>query len=184
MDLTSLVQRPGSRCRAFTSGHSLISLTLGAVSRNLMLDWSLGPLALRWQIDSGSAALSLSLWGFAVPPRHVLCMGAQVGARVEETVIEVEVEIMGLAVVQDEHGRHRAGELAEGVEDVLRLQRHTSFECLVMDLSTSTDAWAVRPGARVSRLNGPPGPNLRIANASTATAMLGWCGGQYASKTP
>jgi hypothetical protein len=30
----------------------------------------------------------------------------------------------------------------------------------------------------VSGLNGPPGPNLRSANASTAAAMSGKCGGQ------
>ena len=50
-----------------------------------------------------------------MPALHVLCMGAQVGAAGEETVIEVEVEMMGLDVVQDEHGRHGAGELVFGV---------------------------------------------------------------------
>src|SRR3712207_8041769 len=38
------------------------------------------------------------------------------------------------------------------------------------------------PGVPV--LNGPPGPNLRATNASTAAAMSAWCGGQKASKTP
>ena len=64
--------------------------------------------------------LVLSSPGFAVPARYVLCVGAQVGAGLEETVIEVEVQMMGLDVVQDEHRRHGARELAEHIEDVLR----------------------------------------------------------------
>ena len=56
-----------------------------------------------------------------MPALHLLRVGTQVGAGIEETVIEVEVEMIGLDVVQDEHGRDGAWELAEGVEDVLRL---------------------------------------------------------------
>ena len=74
-----------------------------------------------WRRRRVRARLCLSSPGFAVPALHVLCVCAQVGAGLEETVIEVEVQMMGLDVVQDEHGRHGAWEFAEGVEDVLRL---------------------------------------------------------------
>ena len=36
----------------------------------------------------------------------------------------------------------------------------------------------------VSGWYGPPGPNLRSANASTAAAIVGKCGGQNAWKVP
>ena len=36
----------------------------------------------------------------------------------------------------------------------------------------------------VAPLYGPPVPNLRSQNASTAAGMSSWCGGQAASKTP
>ena len=122
--------------------------------------------------------------GFAVPALHMLGVGAQVGAGLEETVIEVEIQMMGLDVVQDEHGRHGARELAERVEDVLRLQRHATFELVVVDLRASADARAVAPGAGGVAVERPARPNLRTANASTAAAISAWCGGQYASKTP
>src|SRR5688572_30701689 len=57
-----------------------------------------------------------------VPPLHVLGVRAQVGPGPKEPVVELQVQVVGLDVVEDEQGRHRAGELAEGVEDVLRLQ--------------------------------------------------------------
>jgi hypothetical protein len=91
--------------------------------------------------------LYLSSPGFAVPALHVLCVCVQVGTGLEETVIEVEVQMMGLDVAQDGHGRHGARELAERVEGVLRLQRHASFELVVVDLRASADAWAIAPGA-------------------------------------
>ena len=98
------------------------------------------PFGLRWAHASARRLAVLAL--------HVFCVRAEVGAGLEETVIEVEVQVMGLDVVQDEHGRHRARELAERVEDELRLQRHASFELVVVvDLRTSADTWAVAPGA-------------------------------------
>jgi hypothetical protein len=48
---------------------------------------------------------------FAVPALHVFGVGAQVGARFEEPVVEVEVQVVGLDVVHDKHRRNRPGNL-------------------------------------------------------------------------
>src|SRR3712207_4149295 len=83
-----------------------------------------------------------------VPPLHVLPVRAEVRARREEPVVELEVQVMGLHVVEDEQGRHRPRELAEGVQHVLRLQRDQRLEALVVDLRAATEAGAVGPRAR------------------------------------
>lgn len=57
----------------------------------------------------------------SVPRVHVGGVCVQVGAGGEEAVVEVEVQVVGLDVVEDEHRRHRGGEFPEGVEDVLGL---------------------------------------------------------------
>src|SRR5215472_17306380 len=86
-------------------------------------------------------------FGLAMPALHVLGVGAQVCAGLEEPVVEVEVEVVGLDVVHDEHRRHRPRELAERVEDVLRLRGDAGFERLVVDLGAAPRPRAVRPGA-------------------------------------
>ena len=48
-------------------------------------------------------------------------------------VVEAEVQVVGLDVVHDEHGRHRPRELAERVEDVLRLRGDAGLERLIVD---------------------------------------------------
>jgi hypothetical protein len=57
-----------------------------------------------------------------MPASHVLGVGAQVRTGLEEPVVEVEVQVMGLNIVHDEHGRNGPGELSERVEDILRLR--------------------------------------------------------------
>jgi hypothetical protein len=54
--------------------------------------------------------------------------------------VELRVQVVGLHIVEDEHGRHRTGELSEGVEDVLGLERDAGFEVVVVDPGASTDA--------------------------------------------
>jgi hypothetical protein len=49
-------------------------------------------------------------------------MGAQVRTGLEKPVVEVEVQVMGLNIVHDEHGRNGPGEVSERVEDILRLR--------------------------------------------------------------
>jgi hypothetical protein len=70
--------------------------------------------------------------------------------------------VLGLDVVQDEHGRHRAGEFAEGVEDVLRLERHAGLEPLVVDLGASAHAGAVAPRPRGVAVERPARPELAL----------------------
>ena len=67
---------------------------------------------------------------------------------------------MGLDVVQDEHRRHRPGELAERVEDVLRLQGDACLERLVVNLGAAPHARAVAPGTRSPRVERAAGAEL------------------------
>jgi predicted RNA methylase len=55
----------------------------------------------------------------------------------EEPVVKVEVQVMSLDVVHDEHQRHRPRELAERVEDVLRLPGDAGLERRVVDLGAA-----------------------------------------------
>src|SRR2546430_955126 len=87
-------------------------------------------------------------WSPAVPALHVLGVRAQVRTGFEEPVVKVEVQVMSLDVVHDEHRRHRARELAERVEDVLCLRRDAGLERRVVDLGAAPDAGTVGPGAR------------------------------------
>src|SRR6266567_2386597 len=98
-----------------------------------------------------------------MPARHVLGVRIQVGARLEEAVVEVEIQVMGLDVVHDEHRRHRAREFAEGVEDVLGLKRDARFEPLVVNLSAPPHARAVGPCSR----------SVRVERAAWAELALG-----------
>lgn len=68
-----------------------------------------------------------------MPALHVLGVGAQVCTGLAEPVVEVEVQVMGLNIVHDEHGRNGPGELSERVEDSLRLRGDAGFECLIVD---------------------------------------------------
>src|SRR5215470_19823148 len=89
-------------------------------------------------------------------------MTTQVGAWLEEPVIEVEVQVVGLDVVHDENGRHRPRELAERVEDVLRLRGDAGFERLVVDLGAASHARAVRPGTGGSGVERAAGTELAL----------------------
>src|SRR4029450_9404434 len=92
-----------------------------------------------------------------VPPLHVVGVRAQVGPRLEEAVVELQGQVVGLDVVEDEEGRHRARELAEGVEDVLGLQGDAGLELLVVHLGAAPEAGAVGPrtgGVAVERTSG------------------------------
>src|SRR5262249_16967376 len=91
----------------------------------------------------------------AVPAAHVVGVGGKVRAGLEEAVLELEVQVVGLDVVHDEQRRHRARELAEGVEHVLGLERNAVLELLVMDLGAAAHAWAVGPGAGGVGVEGP-----------------------------
>src|SRR5262249_10324922 len=64
----------------------------------------------------------------AVPALHALGVRAQVSAGLEEPVVKVEVQVMSLDLVHDEHRRHRPRELAKRVEDVLRLPGDAGVE--------------------------------------------------------
>jgi hypothetical protein len=52
----------------------------------------------------------------------MLVVGCQIPAGLEEAAVEVQVEVMGLDAFETEQGWHRAGELAEGVEDAVALE--------------------------------------------------------------
>jgi len=68
-----------------------------------------------------------------MPPRHVIGVGAQVGASLVELVVKRDVEVMRLQIGRGDHRRHGAWEFAEAIENILRLKRHTFFELLAVD---------------------------------------------------
>src|SRR5215472_15351597 len=120
----------------------------------------------------------------AVPPLHVLGVGAQVGAGLEEPVAEVEVQVVGLDVVHDEHGRHRPRELAERVEDVLRLRGDAGLERLVVDLGAAPHAGAVRPGAGGSGVERAAGTELALGEGLHGGGHVGVVRGTVGLEDP
>ena len=109
-----------------------------------------------------------------VPTAHVLGMGLQVGPRPEESIVEVEIEMMSLDVVEKKDAGHRSGHTLPKVSKTYCACRLT--HCLNSSLNGCADPLIAAlsfqaPG--VSSLCGPPRPNLRCARASTAALMLG-----------
>src|SRR5262249_30717509 len=86
--------------------------------------------------------------GAAVPAIHVLRMGPQIRPRLEESVVEVQVQMVSLDIVEAEQGRHRARKLAEGVEDVLGLKADAGLELGREPLRGSPDRGALAPRTR------------------------------------
>src|SRR5690242_7371572 len=69
---------------------------------------------------------------------------------------------MSLDVVHDEHRRHRPRELAERVEDVLRLPGDAGLERRVVDLGAAPDAGTVGPGPRRPGMERAAGAELAL----------------------
>ena len=69
-----------------------------------------------------------------MPMRQMHGMRLQISSRLVELVIEIKVQVVRLQIHDDKHGRHRAGELAKGVVNVLGLKRDALPEPFLMDL--------------------------------------------------
>jgi hypothetical protein len=74
-----------------------------------------------------------------MPPGHVIRVGSQVSAGFVKLVVKLEVEVMRLQIDRRNHRGYGAGEFAEAIENVLRLQRHTSFKLLAVDRRGGSD---------------------------------------------
>jgi hypothetical protein len=93
---------------------------------------------------------------YPLPPRHVVGVGSQVGAGLVEGVVKLQIEVMRLQVDRRQHRGHGAGEFAEAIENVLRLQRHTFFERLAVDRRGGSDFPRLFPGTRCVRMERTP----------------------------
>jgi hypothetical protein len=78
----------------------------------------------------------------------------QIGARFEELIVKLQVEVMRLQIDCCDHRGHRAGEFAEAIENVLRLQRHTFFELIAVDRRGRSDFRGLLPRAGRVRMEG------------------------------
>ena len=100
-----------------------------------------------------------------VPVRQVHCMRLQVSPGLVELVIKIKVQVVRLQIHDDKHGRHRAGELAKGVVNVLGLKRDALPEPFVMDLGGRAHFTAVLPRAG----------RVRVKRSSRAELALAEC---------
>jgi hypothetical protein len=101
---------------------------------------------------------------YPLPPRHVVGVGSQVGAGLVEGVVKLQIEVMRLQVDRRQHRGHGAGEFAEAIENVLRLQRHTFFERLAVDRRGGPDFPRLFPGTRRVRMERTPRAELALAH--------------------
>ena len=61
-------------------------------------------------------------------------MRREISAWLKKPIIKFQIEVMGLEVSGYDHAWHRSRKLAEGVENVLRLQSNALPEFLAMHL--------------------------------------------------
>src|ERR687895_1080516 len=99
-------------------------------------------------LQSGNGTLATARSNLSMPAGHVVGVGLQVGPRAEVMVVELQLQVVGLQVGQDEDARDGAWELPEAVEDILCHDRYALFELLAVDLCAATHPGALLPGTR------------------------------------
>ena len=98
-----------------------------------------------------------------MPLLHVSGVGIQEGARLEEPVVKLQVQVMCLKVHEEEDGGHCAREFPESVEDILGLKGCTLPELLAVDRGCRADRPRVLPRAGGSGMERTAGAELRKA---------------------
>ncbi len=68
----------------------------------------------------------------------MICMRTEIRAGLIKFIVEFQVQTVGLKVRDDEYRGHAPGKLAEGVKDILSLQRDAFTEALIMNLRGPT----------------------------------------------
>src|SRR2546430_7284987 len=91
----------------------------------------------------------------SVPDLEVAPVRVEHGARAEEAVVEVEVEVLRLEHVHHPDARHSTGEPAPRLERVVALQRHARLELLRVRLRRGPDRRRLAPRARRVRVVRP-----------------------------
>jgi hypothetical protein len=97
-----------------------------------------------------------------MPSFHVAGMGFQIGPGFIVMVVKIEIKMVGLQVDKHKNAWHSTRKLAEAIEGVLSLERHTRFEFFAVNLSASTNLLALFPGTRRFGMEGPPSPELSL----------------------
>src|SRR5258706_15802090 len=87
-----------------------------------------------------------------MPFRQMFRVGAQVGSRLEQFIVVVQVKMMRLEIHQDKDRWYRGRELAKGVIRILRLQGHTGTKMLIMYLCACSHLVTIFPGSRRIRM--------------------------------
>src|ERR1700736_3685034 len=104
-------------------------------------------------------------------------MRRQIGGRLEEAVVEVEGDMLGLQVVHDEERRDGAWELSERVEDGLSLESNAGLELVAAPLRTSSDQGALVQGSRRVGVVGAARAELALRERFDGGAHIGMGGG-------
>lgn len=97
-----------------------------------------------------------------MPPLLVLGVGGKVRAGVEDFVVVVGIQVLGLKVVHDPDRGDSAGEFAEGVPDIGGLELYQRGEALVGLSGLGADGSALCPGARSVRVERAAGAVLAL----------------------
>src|SRR5690606_8258496 len=93
-------------------------------------------------------------------------------------------QVMRLEVHEAEDARHGRGKLAEGVEEVLRLERHALAEVLVVRLGAPADARRVPEGTGGLRVERAAGAELALTERVHRVAHGGEVRGTEALEDP
>jgi hypothetical protein len=87
-----------------------------------------------------------------MPLRHVIGVDSRVGTGLVERIVKLQAEVMRLQIDDGDHRRRGAGEFAEAIENILRLERHTFPELLAVDQRGGPDFPRFFPWARRVRM--------------------------------
>src|SRR6185437_7653323 len=103
----------------------------------------------QWPIripGNGASVVTFSILP-SMPALKMLGMGPQIGARLEEGIVVLQIQMVALQIHQNEDGRDGGREFPEGVEAVLGLQGHQLAESLAMHLGGTPYLPGIAPRA-------------------------------------
>jgi hypothetical protein len=82
----------------------------------------------------------------------MLRMGVQIGTGLEMVIVKLQVKMVSLKISENEDAGNSSGKFSEAIENILSHQRHTLLKLIAMDLSAATNACALLPCPRRTRV--------------------------------
>ena len=101
---------------------------------------------------------------YVTPFPHMLGMGSQVRARLEEFIIELKVEMVGLEIHENKYGGHSSREFAERIVNVLSLVGNALPKSIIMNLGCGPNHLTVLPWAWGFRMEWSPRTKLAFTH--------------------